>query len=122
LKTRKNSRPAPDERLTQIWRIVRQVPRGSVVTYGDIARAVRPPCNPRLIGHALGKAPPGLDLPWHRVLAAGGRIALPGDYGLDQRLRLQNEGVTFSGKRVRLKQHQWRPGKKGPQKDTDEHG
>jgi methylated-DNA-protein-cysteine methyltransferase-like protein len=112
LKSPKVSRPAPDKRLTEIWRLVRQIPRGCVVTYGDIARALRPPCNPRLIGRALGKAPPGLSLPWHRVLAAGGRIALPGEYGLDQRMRLQTEGVTFSGKRVRMKQHQWKPGRK----------
>jgi methylated-DNA-protein-cysteine methyltransferase-like protein len=118
LKNPKSNRPTPDKRLTQIWRIVRRVPRGSVVTYGDIARMLRPPCNPRLIGWALGQAPPALALPWHRVLAAGGRIALPADHGLDQRLRLQTEGVTFSGKRVRLKLHQWQPGKK---KATGQH-
>jgi methylated-DNA-protein-cysteine methyltransferase-like protein len=83
-----------------------------VVTYGDIADSLRPPCNPRLVGWALRKAPPGLALPWHRVLAAGGRIALPGPTGFDQRLRLQTEGVTFSGKRVNLKKHGWVPGKK----------
>jgi methylated-DNA-protein-cysteine methyltransferase-like protein len=66
----------------------------------------------------LGKAPPGLALPWHRVLAAGGRIALPGSHGLDQRLRLQAEGVTFTGKRVRLKLHQWKPRK---ERTTDKH-
>jgi methylated-DNA-protein-cysteine methyltransferase related protein len=111
LKRPKNSPPAPDSRLTQIWRLVRHIPRGSVATYGDIAGLVKPPCNPRLVGQALRKAPPGLALPWHRVLAAGGRIALPGPNGLDQRLRLQTEGVTFSGARVRLKLHQWKRGK-----------
>lgn len=86
------------------------MPRGSVVTYGDIARMLRPPCNPRLVGWALRKAPPGL--PWHRVLAAGGRIALPGSHGADQRLRLQSEGVTFSGKRARIEIHRWKPGRR----------
>jgi methylated-DNA-protein-cysteine methyltransferase-like protein len=90
---------------------VRRVPRGSVATYGDIAGAVQPPCNPRLIGRALGKAPPGLALPWHRILAAGGRIALLAHQGLEQRLRLEGEGVTFAGKRVRLEIHRWKPGK-----------
>jgi len=112
LKKLKNRQPAPDKRLTQIWRLVRQIPRGSVVTYGDIACSLRPPCNPRLVGWALGKAPPGLALPWHRVLAARGRIALAGSSGLDQRLRLQTEGVTFAGKRVRLELHQWKPGRR----------
>ena len=91
---------------------MRRVPRGTVSTYGDIAGALRPPCNPRLVGWALRQAPPGLSLPWHRILAAGGRIALPGTNGLDQRLRLESEGVTFSGKRVRLKMHRWKPGEK----------
>jgi methylated-DNA-protein-cysteine methyltransferase-like protein len=99
---------------------VRREPRGSVATYGDIADAVQPPCNPRLIGRALGKAPPGLTLPWHRILAAGGRIALPAHHGLEQRLRLESEGVTFAGKRARLEIHHWEPrkqkkrGKRGP--------
>jgi methylated-DNA-protein-cysteine methyltransferase-like protein len=43
-------------------------------------------------------------LPWHRVVAAQGRIALPGSAGLEQRLRLQQEGVPFRGKRVWLEQ------------------
>ena len=107
----KSKPPERDKLLAQIWRLVRRVPRGSVATYGDIAAAVRPPCNPRLIGWALRKAPPGLGLPWHRILAAGGRIALPEHNGLEQRLRLEREGVTFAGKRVRLQVHHWKPEK-----------
>jgi methylated-DNA-protein-cysteine methyltransferase related protein len=114
VKSAKNNRPKRDERLAEIWRLVRRIPRGSVVTYGDIAGALRPPCNPRLVGWALRKAPGGLALPWHRVLAAGGRIALPGSNGLDQRFRLQAEGVTFSGQKVRLKLHRWQPGTRKP--------
>jgi methylated-DNA-protein-cysteine methyltransferase-like protein len=48
-----------------------------------------------------------LRLPWHRVLAAGGRIALPGAHGLDQRLRLQKEGVGFSGQRVQMEKYHY---------------
>lgn len=121
MKNQKDRQPEPVNRLAQIWRLVRRVPRGSVATYGDIADAVRPPCNPRLIGWALGQAPPGLDLPWHRILAAGGRIALPAPSGLEQRLRLEREGVTFRGKRVRLELHGWKPGARkgaGRQKRT----
>ncbi len=43
-------------------------------------------------------------LPWHRVVAAGGRIALPGEHGFEQRMRLEAEGVKFSGARVRMKE------------------
>ena len=119
MKKQKSKPPELENRLAQIWRLVRRVPRGSVATYGDIAEAVQPPCNPRLIGPALGKAPPGLALPWHRILAAGGRIALPAHQGLEQRLRLEGEGVTFAGKRARLEIHGWKPGK---QKESGKQG
>jgi len=42
------------------------------------------------------------------VLGAGGKIMLPGEAGLEQRLRLETEGVTFQGGRVRLDKHQYR--------------
>ncbi|MCI4365736.1 MAG: MGMT family protein [Thermoplasmata archaeon] len=47
----------------------------------------------------------GRGLPWHRVVGAGGRIALSGEEGQEQRLRLQMEGVTFRGSRVRMDLH-----------------
>ena len=46
-------------------------------------------------------------LAWHRVVAAGGRIALPGEEGREQRLRLEVEGVKFRGGRVRMDRHAW---------------
>jgi methylated-DNA-protein-cysteine methyltransferase-like protein len=92
----------------KIWETVRRVPLGWVVTYGDVAEAVDGPCTPRQVGSALGRAPAGLGLPWHRVLAAGGRIAIPGTGGLEQRMRLQAEGVTFRGRRARLAEHRYR--------------
>ena len=56
--------------------------------------------------------PQQLGLPWHRVVAAGGRIALPGDRGLEQRLRLEYEDVPFAGSRVALDQCRWQiPGR-----------
>jgi len=47
-------------------------------------------------------------LPWHRVVAAGGRIALPGEHGLDQRFRLEMEGVKFSGRKVRMQEFEFK--------------
>ncbi len=87
-----------------IWFAVQKIPAGSVATYGDVA-AVAGASNPRYVAQALKAAPPGLGLPWHRVVAAGGRIALPGEAGVEQRLRLEAEGVTFRGKRVRVEKH-----------------
>lgn len=101
-------RPKSEERLAGIWNIVRRIPRGKVATYGDVARAAGPRCTARQVGWALRQASPGLRLPWHRVLAAGGRIALPGASGLEQRWRLEAEGVTFVGRRVRMDRHHHR--------------
>ena len=101
------SRLGSSQRKEGVWRLVTEVPRGSVSTYADIARALRPPCNPRFVGWALRQAPPGLGLPWHRVLGAGGRIALTGHAALEQRVRLQAEGVQFQGPKVCLDLHRY---------------
>lgn len=92
----------------RVWRIVDRIPRGKVSTYGDIARAAGLPGAARHVGRALRDCPSQLELPWHRVLAAGGRIALLGEQGREQRLRLELEDVPFSGARVLLEQCRWR--------------
>jgi methylated-DNA-protein-cysteine methyltransferase-like protein len=48
------------------------------------------------------------DLPWHRIVAAGGRIATPGEHALDQRFRLEMEGVKFGGRKVRMKEFEFK--------------
>ena len=91
----------------RVWRIVDRIPRGKVSTYGDIARAAGLPRGARQVGRAMRDCPAQLELPWHRVLASGGRIALPGEQGREQRLRLELEDVPFSGTRVLLEQCRW---------------
>ncbi len=82
-----------------IRKIILQIPRGKVSTYGAVARAAGFPGAARQVVWALRGAQ---GLPWHRVIAAGGRIALPGEHGFEQRMRLESEGVLFSGSRVRM--------------------
>ena len=86
----------------RVWAAVRRIPRGQVATYGEIGAAVG--CTARQVGSALRRAGSERGLPWHRVVAAQGRIALSGSAGLEQRLRLEQEGVPFRGKCVRLGQ------------------
>ncbi len=81
---------------------VRRIPRGKVSTYGAVAEAAGFPGASRQVVWALRAAK--MPLPWHRVIAAGGRIALPGEHGMEQRIRLEAEGVPFRGSRVDLKQ------------------
>ena len=94
-------------RRDRIWQAVADIPRGKVSTYGDIARAAGVPRGARQVGRALQSCPPQLAIPWHRVIAAGGRIALPGERGREQRQRLECEDVPFAGSRVRLDLCRW---------------
>jgi methylated-DNA-protein-cysteine methyltransferase related protein len=78
---------------------IRAIPRGKVSTYGAVAKAAGYPRCARHVAKVLQTVP---GLPWQRVLGAGGRISLPGEYGLEQRFLLEAEGVRFRGKRVDL--------------------
>ena len=89
----------------KIHATIRRIPRGKVSTYGAVARAAGFPGAARQVVRALHRA---FDLPWQRVVAAGGRIALPGERGLEQRFRLEAEGVKFSGRKVRMKECEFR--------------
>ena len=79
--------------------VIRKIPRGNVSSYGAVAEAAGIPRGARVTVRALQGA---VDLPWHRVVAAGGRIALRGESAFEQRFRLESEGVRFSGKRVAM--------------------
>ena len=92
--------------FTHLRAVIARVPRGKVITYGQVAEAAGFPGAARQTVWALQDSK---GLPWHRVVAAGGRIALPGEQGLEQRLRLETEGVAFRGGRVRMDLHGWSP-------------
>ncbi len=92
--------------LAEFRRAVWKIPRGKVSTYGEVARGAGFPGAARQVVWALRNAPGGL--PWHRVVGAGGRIRLPGQSGLEQRIRLQSEGVTFEGDRINMGAHEYR--------------
>ena len=93
-----------DARLEAIWRTVAAVPRGQVSTYGGIATRAGLPGRARLVGHALKVAPKGLDLPWHRIVGAGGRIAFPAGTApfREQSRLLRAEGVAVVRGKVRI--------------------
>lgn len=97
-------------RARRILAVVRRIPRGRVATYGQVAHVAGLPRHARLVGHTLHTLSDDSDVPWHRVVAAGGRIALPSHNALDglQRALLELEGVTFRGARVAIDRHAWR--------------
>jgi methylated-DNA-protein-cysteine methyltransferase-like protein len=89
----------------RIERTIRLIPRGKVSTYGAIARIAGFPGGARMVARVLRR---GFGLPWQRVLGAGGAIKLTGDSAVEQRLRLESEGVRFRGRKVDMKTHEWK--------------
>jgi methylated-DNA-protein-cysteine methyltransferase-like protein len=102
--SRSRRRAAPEENpaLEAFWHVVCAIPRGQVSTYGAVARAAGLPGRARQAGFALRLAPEELNLPWHRVVGAGGRIVFPQSsrQHREQARRLRAEGVLVKNGRV----------------------
>ena len=99
---------------SRVYTIVQQIPRGSVSTYGDVATLLGSPQVARHVGWALAglTSEKEVDVPWHRVINAQGRISHRGDVGRarEQLERLADEGVCFdSNGRCALEKYRWRP-------------
>jgi methylated-DNA-protein-cysteine methyltransferase-like protein len=92
-----------------VYRLLRRVPRGHVVTYGQLAALAGFPRRARAVGHAMRDCP--ADVPWHRVVNAQGAISPRRRMSgmLTQRIRLEQEGLRLRGGRVSLRRHQWDP-------------
>jgi methylated-DNA-protein-cysteine methyltransferase related protein len=92
----------------RVYEAVRAIPRGRVATYGQVAQLVGVPRGARAVGWALRALDPrrAREVPWHRVVGAGGRISPRAGAGpVLQRRRLQSEGVGFRSGRVDLRRH-----------------
>ena len=109
-----------------VWEIVREIPAGTVSSYGQIASMIPPdedmaPARmkrlaPRWVGTALRKTPRGESIPWHRVINSRGTISFPPDspQADEQRRLLEAEGVEFDSRgKVDLRRFAWM----GPEAD-----
>jgi methylated-DNA-protein-cysteine methyltransferase related protein len=92
-----------------VYEKVKKIPRGKVITYGQLARSLKLRGGARAAGHALAVCPQGQGIPWHRVVGAGGRILLREPHAGLQRRLLESEGVQFAGRAVDLSAHERRP-------------
>jgi methylated-DNA-protein-cysteine methyltransferase related protein len=97
-----STRPTMREKILAA---IREIPPGMVRSYGGVAKAAGFPRHAR---HVVATLRTSFGLPWHRVLGAGGEIKLRGDHAIEQRLRLQAEGVVFRGRKVDMKRHEFR--------------
>lgn len=97
------------------YAVVRKIPRGRVMTYGDVAKLAGRPTSARRVGYALFVCS-GTAIPWWRVLNARGGISArhlryPGGPEDEQRFRLLEDGIEFSADgRVDLAQYRHLPG------------
>jgi methylated-DNA-protein-cysteine methyltransferase-like protein len=101
--------PGYDDKLfARIYTVVKQVPRGKVASYGQIAQIVGVGCDARTVGYAMAGTSEGSDVPWQRIVNREGKISLPGKGGEIQRMRLEAEGITFDARgRIDLKRFGW---------------
>lgn len=98
--------PKSAQRDAAFRKAIRQIPKGKVATYGQVAAAAGYPLYHRHVAQFLHRA--GQSVPWQRVVGAAGAIKLKYEAGLEQRRRLEMEGVRFRGKRVDMAEHQHR--------------
>ena len=92
----------------RVYEAVRRIPRGRVLTYGQLARHLGNPRAARAVGWALRRLPGRLSrsVPWHRVVGVGGRLSPRlGPGALLQRRLLRAEGVRFRAGLVDLVRH-----------------
>lgn len=91
-----------------MFAVVRGIPAGAVATYGQVAEVLGHPGVARHVGNALAASDKArVPVPWHRVVAAGGKISTRGQ---EQRRMLEAEGVAFTDRgKVQLSRSAWSP-------------
>ena len=100
-----------ETRIRRILETIRDIPRGRVANYGQIAEIAGIPRGARQVGYALRHTPSGLNLPWHRVVQSSGRSAFdPNSRAFrTQRDRLADEGVVMLNGKVDMEKYRWQP-------------
>ena len=97
----------------QVYDVVKEIPRGKVATYGQIAKILGAPKFSQIVGYALHSNPNPKEIPCHRVVNRFGQLsgsfAFGGKQG--QRLRLEKEGIVFEKDgTIDMKKYQWTGG------------
>ena len=92
-----------------VYRLVKQIPRGRVTTYGALAKALRLRGGARTAGRAMAATPSGKGIPWHRVVGDRGKLLIREPYASLQRKLLESEGVKVIESHADLTSHLWKP-------------
>lgn len=93
-----------------VIKVIKSIPSGKVMTYGQIARAAGSPRAARQVVRILHSMSEKYNLPWHRVINSKGEIGFNDeDLFFTQKTLLEEEGIEFkSEKSVSLEQFQWK--------------
>ena len=98
----------------KVFTIIRKIPKGKVLTYGQVATLAGVPRASRIVGGLLFQQGLEKRLPWQRVINAQGKLSTYRvGMGTEQKRLLQAEGIRFNrGGVIDLKQYQWWPSAK----------
>lgn len=93
----------------KILSFLQQIPRGKVVTYGQIAAHLGNPRLARAVGNALHRNPDGETYPCYKVVSAQGKLSNNYAFGglAAQKRLLEADGIAVTEDRVDLRQYQW---------------
>jgi methylated-DNA-protein-cysteine methyltransferase-like protein len=93
-----------------VYDLVKKIPRGRAMSYGQVAKALRLPGGARTAGRAMAACPSGGGVPWHRVVGAGGKLLIREPYASLQRKLLETEGLKLAEKRILdFSTYEWKP-------------
>lgn len=96
-----------------VMTLIKKIPKGSVATYGQIAKLAGKPQGSRGVAWILNSSSKAHDLPWFRVINSQGKISFPvmSEHWLRQKSMLMKEGIEFgSGEKINLEKYQWKKG------------
>jgi methylated-DNA-protein-cysteine methyltransferase-like protein len=88
-----------------VLEIIKMIPKGKVMTYGQIAAYANNPRGARQVSRILHSMSSSQNLPWHRVINSKGSISLTGEAGFIQGAMLSDEGITVINKKIDLRKH-----------------
>lgn len=100
------------ERFTEnVITIIKRIPRGKVMSYGQIARVAGNPRSARQVVRILHSMSKKYNLPWHRVLNVKGEISMDDEeFFMTQKTLLEQEGVVFKGEnKIDMEMYRYQP-------------
>lgn len=95
-----------NEFTSEVIRIIKEIPKGKVMSYGQIAICAGNPRAARQVSRILHSMSNTQQLPWHRVINSKGGISLTGQAGFVQASMLSEEGIEVNNKKIDLKKYQ----------------